>query len=589
MTRSTLARRYAPLVALAVLQLLIIGFVPSKAGKSGGTQVAAGNGNGRTATAAAGTSGAGAAGTGAAGGATASGPGAAGGTAAGGGGSVAGAPPGADVGGDTSHCVGGREFDPAITYWAPPCVPGTIGATGVDNGGATYQGVTGDEITLVDYVSDYGAEVNAILQAEGSLVTYSDAQVLDKAWEKFINEHYVLYGRHVKIVTYQGQCQSVPPKYDCLIPEMDSIVNTYHPFAVNWQTTLCSKCYAELARLNTVAIGGTGFSDDLAKALSPYFYSAGESSTQMESQFAEFYCSQLNGKVQFAGHQNPAQDFNGKPRVLGIISTDDPDNKDTVNNFLVPMLHDKCGVSVDHFYFYAQDINTAAQQVAAGIAAMDTPTNPATTVLCLCDEVAPAFLFSGEQSNNYYPENVIATDQGMDFDKTGQSYGPDPSNGGPSLACGSPQVGCEYDLAFGIGEIGTEEPDGKDAGDRIFKAGGGAERPGSVEGKTLMSTSKQWIMMANLIEAAGPALTPDNMAATASSMGGMGGPGTPNELVQFDDGGGYWTKDVRLIYFDRNKTSDYNGLKGGYVQLGDRITLGNWGSAANVSQIPDRK
>ena len=40
MTRSTLARRYAPLVALAVLQLLIIGFVPSKAGKAGGQAVA---------------------------------------------------------------------------------------------------------------------------------------------------------------------------------------------------------------------------------------------------------------------------------------------------------------------------------------------------------------------------------------------------------------------------------------------------------------------------------------------------------------------------------------------------------------------
>src|SRR5205823_14054444 len=97
-------------------------------------------------------------------------------------------PPGAEVGGDTSHCVNGRQFDPAIAYWAPPCVPGTVGATGIDNGGNTYPGVTGDEITLVDYVSDYGAEVNAILQAEGSLVTYSDAQVLDAAWTKFIND-----------------------------------------------------------------------------------------------------------------------------------------------------------------------------------------------------------------------------------------------------------------------------------------------------------------------------------------------------------------------------------------------------------------
>jgi len=579
--RSTLARRYAPLVALALLQLLIIGFVPSKAAKQGGQQVAAGTGTNRSGSAAAAGSG-GSAAPGAAGAAATSG-GAAGGS------TVEGAPPGADVGGDTSHCVGDRQFDPAITWWAPPCVPGTVGATGIDNGGDVYQGVTGDEITLVDYVSDYGAEVNAILQAEGSLVTYSDAQVLDQAWEKFINDHYQLYGRHVKIVTYQGTCQSVPPKYDCLIPEMDSIVNTYHPFAVNWQTTLCSACYAELARRKTVAIGGTGFSDVLAQALSPYFYSAGESSTQIEQSFAEFWCAQMLGPVKFAGHQNPAQDFNGKPRVLGIISTDDPDNKQTVTDFLVPLLKQKCNVNVDHFYFYAQDINTAAQQVAAGIAAMDTTTRPpATTVLCLCDEVAPAFLFSGEQSNNYYPENVIATDQGMDFDKTAQSYGPDPSSGGATLGCPSPQVGCEYDLAFGLGEIGTEEPDLKDAGDRIFQAGGGTARPGSVEGKTLMATAKQWIMIANLMEAAGPQLTPETMAAQAQSLGSVGGPGTPNELLQFDAGGGFWTKDVRLIYFDRNKTSDYNGGKGAYVQVGDRITLGNW-QHRDEPDIPDKR
>ncbi len=158
----------------------------------------------------------------------------------------------------------------------------------VDNGGSTYTGVSNDEITLVDYVSNYGAEVNAILQAQGSLVTYADAKTLDAAWEKFINDHYVLYGRHVKIITYQGQCQSVPPNYGCLLPEMGTIVNTYHPFAVNWQTTLCSQCYAELKRLGVVAVGGEGFSDSLASALAPNFYSAGESSTAMEQSFAEF-------------------------------------------------------------------------------------------------------------------------------------------------------------------------------------------------------------------------------------------------------------------------------------------------------------
>jgi hypothetical protein len=562
--RSTLARRYAPLVAIAVLQLLIIGFVPSKAAKQG-QQVTAGSGNAaRTAT---GGAAAGSANTGTPG-ATASGPG---GAAGGGGAAAGGAPPGADASGDTSHCVNGRTFDPAIAFWAPPCIPGTIGATGVNNGGATYQGVTGDEITLVDYVSNYGAQVNAILAAQGSLVTYDDARVLDQAWEKFINEHYVLYGRHVKIITYQGQCQSVPPNYSCLIPEMTSIVNTYKPYAVNWQTTLCSACYAELARLQTVAVGGTGFSDTLADALKPYFYSAGESATNIEQHFAEWWCAQMTGPVKYAGTQNPAQNFNGKPRVLGIISTNDPDNESTVRDFLVPLLREKCGTNVDHFYFYDQDINTAAKQVAAGIAAMNTPQNPATTVLCLCDEVAPAFLFSGEQSNNYYPENVIATNQGMDFDKTGQSYG---ENG--TLGCPSPQLGCEYVLAMGIGEIGVEEPNGSDAGSRIFAAGGGTNLPGSVEGKTLTSTAKQWIMLANLIQATGPELKPENMAGQAGSLGSVGGPGTPYEQLEFPHGSGFWTQDAKLIYYDKHATSVYNGEPGGYVQVGDRVRLGGW-------------
>jgi hypothetical protein len=562
------------LVALAVLQLLIIGFVPSKAAKSGSTQqVATGTATGGRA--ANGSAASKAGGTAAAGpGGAAAGPGGAAGVG-GGGGSVAGAPPGADAGGDTSHCVGDREFDPAIAFWAPPCVPGTVGATGVDNGGATSAGVSGDTITLVDYVSNYGAEVNAILQAQGSLVTYSDSQLLDKAWEKFINEHYVLYGRKVKIITYQGQCQSVPPNYGCLIPEMQSIVNQYHPYAVNWQTTLCSDCYKELARLQVVSIGGTGFSDQLASALSPYFYEAGMSSTRMEQSFAEFYCAQMTGPVKYAGTQNgnpnPAQNFNGKKRELGIISTDDPDNKSTVTDYLIPLLQQKCGVNVTHTYFYAQDINTAAKQVAAGIAAMDTPSNPATTVLCLCDQVAPQFLFSGEQGNNYYPENVIATDQGMDFDKTAQSYGPS-----SQLSCPSPQLGCEYDLAFGLGDIGTEQPKDNDAGTRIFAAGGGGTLPGAVEGKTATSVAREWIMLANLIEAAGPNLTPDNMAAQAASLGSVGGGSSGNELLQFDQGGGYWTHDVRLIFWNPHLQSPYNAQPGSYTQVGDRIQLGGF-------------
>ena len=352
----------------------------------------------------------------------------------------------------------------------------------------------------------------------------------------------MLYGRKVNIVTYQGKCQSVPPDYPCLISEMDSIVSTYAPFAVNWQTTLCSACYQELARLKVVAVGGTGFSDDLASALAPYFYGAGESSTRVEQAFAELYCSQLNGPVKFAGHQNPAQDFNGKPRVLGIISTNDPDNEDTVLKFLVPMLKQQCGVTVDHFYFYDQDINTAAKQVAAGIAAMDTLSNPATTVLCLCDQVAPAFLFDGEQSNNYYPENVIATNQQMDLETTGQSYGPN-DDGSGSLGCPSPQLGCEYDLAFGISIYGTPQGAAGQHRGRADLQGRQRRRalPGGVTGINASIIAQEWIMLANLLEAAGPNLTPDTMAAhrhrrSAASGSGADPPRVPERERLLDPG-----------------------------------------------------
>jgi hypothetical protein len=576
---SNLARRYAPLVAIAVLQLLIIGFVPSKAAKVGGQEVATSAGTGGTsgvvgAGAGSGT-GAGASGTGASGSGAAAGgtTGSGGSTGAGG---TAAAPPGVAVGGDTSHCVGGRQFDPKIAFWAPPCVPGKLGVTGVDNGGSTYKGVTKDTVVLVDYVSNYGAEVNAILSAQGSLVTYDDAKKLDAAWQKFINDHYQLYGRKVKIITYQGQCQSVPPDYGCLIPEMDSVVNTYHPFVVNWQTTLCSQCYAELRRLGVVAIGGTGFSNALSEALFPYFYGSGESSTDIQQSFAEFYCTQMTGPAKYAGTQNPAQNFNGKKRNLGIISTDDPDNKDTVEKFLIPLLKQKCGVTVTNTYFYAQDINTAAKQVAAGIAAMNDPQHPATTVLCLCDQVAPQFLFGGEQENNYYPENVIATDQGMDYDKTAQTYGPS-----SQLSCPNSGVGCPYDKAFGLGIIGNEEPKDSDPGTRIYGLGGGGAPPGSVEGKTLTSVAQEWIMIANLIEAAGPKLTPQTMAAQAPSLGAVGGPGTSNELLQFRANNGYWTRDSKLIFWNPGLTSKYNGAGGAYIQVGDRRAIGGWKATAD--------
>jgi hypothetical protein len=361
---------------------------------------------------------------------------------------------------------------------------------------------------------------------------------------------------------------------------MDKIASQYHPYAVEWgDNTVCSACYAELARDGVITTGGVGFSDAFAKANAPYFYSVSESATRIEQAFAEFYCKQLaKYPVQYAGHGNPAQAMNGKPRVLGVISTNDPDNKNTVKNVLYPALA-KCGVSVTHEYFYAQDINTAAQQVAAGIAAMDTPTNPATIVLCLCDAVAPAFLYEGEDANRYYPENVIATDQGMDLDKAAQSYE-------SGLGCPSKNP-CEFDNAFGLSPNGQQQPQSNNEGTRIYAAGGGTNLP--ADPLVTGVFAQDYVMLASLIENAGPALTPANMFAKATALPAVGGGATGQALLQWTPGVGSWQQDVRVVYWDKNKTSPYNGQPGTFVQIeGGRYNLGEYPTEQCCPGIPQR-
>ena len=100
--------------------------------------------------------------------------------------------------GDTSHCKGDRQFDPAIDFYAPPCVGKSDGS----NPGETYQGVTGDKIKIVQYYGAGDPAVNAILQAQGSFVEPNQHRAYNEKAAKFINENYELYGRQVETVSY---------------------------------------------------------------------------------------------------------------------------------------------------------------------------------------------------------------------------------------------------------------------------------------------------------------------------------------------------------------------------------------------------
>lgn len=473
---------------------------------------------------------------------------------------------GGTTAGDTSHCRGGRQFDPAIDFYAPPCTPRFTGS----NGGATYQGVTGDKITILRYVGKGNDAVDAILKAQGQFVSLDQYKAYHVAAAKFINSHYELYGRQVEIKAVQGTCETIPPDVACLRNEMKQHVDSVKPYFVFWNTSLCSACFDQLSKLRTPNAGGWHFRDSFNQARAPFHWDVKMSGTKMAQHTGRFWCAQLAGRpAKYAGSGNSSQDLRDNPRVIGVISTDDPENKGTVEGELAAELG-RCGTNIgDHKYFYEQNITTADQQRRAAVLRMNpvgSGEKAATSVLCFCDLVAPSFLYSEEQQQNYYPENIVVGSGLMDLDKSSQAY---------MGALGCPLAGtkpCNFEDAFGLSSINAQEPMYKDVGQRIWNAGGGAGRA------PFESVTEEWDylnMIASLIQGAGPNLNPTSMEAGAFAQGFRGDGAHVSR--GFSRGNYAWNQDMRTVYWSPTKVSPYNGEAGTYVQVGSgRTAVDAW-------------
>lgn len=564
----SLARRFTPLFAVIVIQLLIVALAPSKAPQDvaagfgdgefsagdGSTDggVGSGGGDGGTGTGDGGLVAGG--GDGAAGGGG-TGTGGAGGGAGGGGAGVGG---GGATGatGDTSHCVQGRQFDPGLYPWAPPCVPKFTGK----NAGASAPGVTDKAIKVVVMQGNYGAAVDAALQAAGS-PTFAQFTQGVEAQEKFINKYFELYGRKVDLKPRKFECGTGGegrPDDQCLRNEARRIVAEEKPYAVIWDNAVSSATYDEFSNLKVVNLGGYAFRESFNKANAPYHYDVHMSGTQMAREAARWWCSRMNGgKAIYAGERNPTRDMRNSTRVLGVISTDDPENKATITEFK-NFLRSTCGASVAHEYYYAQDVRTAPAQRRAAIAAM-TEEPVATSVACFCDQVAPAFLYDEQETNGYYPENIIVAMGNMDTDGAAQQYDhlfdpARPANEYPT-----------FENAFGVGQQPPQLAPGSRHGDKVWKAAGeSGEAPYDIGVDYTM-------LLASLIQMAGPELNAVTMATNAPKLGVLGNPSDPiatPRTLNPAKGDWTWNDGMREIYWSTRRNSPRNDSPGTWVALG---------------------
>lgn len=441
--------------------------------------------------------------------------------------------------GDTSHCKDGRQF--ATLFYAPPCVARFAGV----NGGSTATGVDRSTITVVHYLPHAGT--TAGLDQAADVASTDDNEIaFGAAAEKFINANYELYGRHVNIVFYKGNCSVNPPDDPCLRGDMDDLVGRYHPFFVIYNVAQGGAALDELSlRLHVANAGGWHFTDSYASQMSPFHYDAFMSGSHAAKILAEYWCKRLAGKpAKYAGDAS----LQATTRRLGVVTSNEAENE-RMEQELTKLVSGCGGGVVAHYEYYnAPDQGVSGAQAA--IARMTSPSDgrgPVTTVLCLCPGVQSSFVVATADANRYNPEYFLSGLGLADLDAAGRVIGRSPS----------------WQRAFGPSLLPNMGSYSNDDAATVWRAAGNT---GDAPSNSLFVDWKYYEMMAGMFQMAGPTLTPDSLRAGAGRLGARGGD-VGHELRQLGGNVFGWQRDIRDVHWCGSCISAIDGKPGAYVAL----------------------
>jgi len=450
--------------------------------------------------------------------------------------------------GDTTHCVGTKQFDIGpFTAQAPPCVPRFAG----NNGGATSQGVTADTIKVVYYREADSPVVKAYLQNAGLYSDPAAQAAYANAFQTWANGRYELYGRKLQIVFRQSpnNCSSSPPDDNCYRKDARAIAQTDQPFAVFYEnSTNVPGFFDELSKLGIVNWGGWHFSDTFNANRRPFHYDVFTGGDQQAETLGDWWCRRL------AGH--PAK-MAGDPalavmnRKAGILVQDIDLNVEPAQH-LADIINACGGGGGATVYKYSPDTGTSQQQAVTLATQMHN--DKVTSVLYFCDPIAPQFVTASAQAQAYKPEEVIVGSGLLDNDVLAQAYQQD-----------------EWAIAIGISDA-TDPQNVKDTiAQWVWANGGGA---GTTYASALLPVAYLTAITAGL-QAAGPNLNPGTFERGVLTL-----PPVPSSRyqarIQFGPGDYTGVSDFREVVWNRNRTSPLNGKPGSWdtIDGGQRYTKG---------------
>lgn len=411
----------------------------------------------------------------------------------------------------------GRCFGdpPRVTesLYSPLCVPAF---TGESNGGATWRGVTENEIFLGVTVGLSSSVPEGPLSSDFS-PTDTDSTYQLKVWQAFFNSKFEFYNRTLRFVIIK-QSGTDEDQQRSSVTTADEV---YNVFAMYGNGAAGAE---EAIRRKIIELGTFNGPVDYYGDNHPYAYAFYMDSWQHRHLAVELVCKQFAGKPPglLNEREDPLFDYNA-PRKWGVISYQD-ETRGGASDMYRTLLR-QCGIEELETQEY--NLTDNQQSIAGSVSKMRAA--GVTTIILAVDGVTPAVLSNEAQKANYFPEWIHAGTGGIDLPAAGRLMDDNQA---------------EHIVGISALEIPRENPE-KDWY-RAFKE---IDPNGDPDGD-YTAMYRTLLQFSGAIQHAGPTLNPETLWAGFKK--------TPYRAPdpQWSMGGGYREKD-QFMNIGRGKYGDY--------------------------------
>jgi hypothetical protein len=440
---------------------------------------------------------------------------------------------------------------------APPCVEPFEG----DNGGATAQGVTADEVLVIRYETDPDLDPlgTSIVGGGGADVNPETSNEALENYARLYQSIFETYGRTVRFERFVGSGASD----DRDAARADAIeIADKEPFAVIGGPAQATTVFStELASHGVVCASGCAVAEPEASVLQyqPYIWNPGPTPNQAAQLGAEMVGKLAGpGKAELAGDD----ETRGKDRVYALVHYDTPDgDHEPVFESLRDSLADN-GIDLETDVEFFLDLARAQENARTIITRLKEA--GVTTVIYYGDPFTPGPLTIEATAQDYHPEWIMG-----------------PTALGDTAFFARMMDGEQWSHGFGMSLIGGRGA--RETGDswRIYRWAFGEDPPNN----TVSVSEPQLRGIFAAIQMAGPDLTPETFRdGLFRYPPSGGGPTEPlvsrgsHDLWPTVDWGG--SDDMTLIWWDPEASGeDEIGNEGQgmyrYAKGGERYTLGN--------------